>query len=367
MKSVLLVPEAGDARPSGRLRVLGYRDLFAAHGIETHIRSRRVPALARFVEQPGAIARILMSIRRPPWLRGLTGHVARARERAILSHARNVDAVFLQKVDSWTLVDALRSTTTARLVYDLNDGLWLPSWSWFADGKLPEILRTVDAATCDNPFGLAYARRYNSNTYLVPDPPQVELYDQRREAVKRDPSEIVLGWVGNRDTAFNLFAIWEPLERLFERFDHITLRLLGVGHDPRVLPRFEKVRYSILPYYSREQLIDEALRMDIGLFPLFDVEDSLARGILKPTVYMSGGACVVTRPIGQNCDLIADGINGVFASTPDEWFDRLSWLVEDHDARRRIAAAGLDTVHEHYTVEQCFDRLMTALGGRQET
>lgn len=365
MKRVLLVPEAGDARPSGRLRVLGYRDLFAARGIQTHIRSRRVPAMARFVEQPGTMTRMLLSVRRPPWLRGLTGHVARARERAILRDARDVDAVFLQKVDSWPLVSALRDSTDARLIYDLNDGLWLPSWAGFANGRLTDILGTVDAVTCDNPYGLAYARKYNPHTYLVPDPPQVELYDQRRDAVNRDPSKLVLGWVGNRDTAFNLFAIWEPLERLFERFDHITLRLLGVGHDPRVLPRFEKVRYSIIPYYTREQLIDEVLAMDIGLFPLFNVEDSLTRGILKPTVYMSGGACVVTRPIGQNCDLISDGVNGVFASTPDEWFDRLSWLIEDRASLRRIGEAGLQTVHDQFTVERCFNRLMAALSGRE--
>ena len=125
-------------------------------------------------------------------------------------------------------------------------------------------------------FGLAYARAHNAHTYLVPDPPQVELYESRRGRVARDPSTVVLGWVGNYDTAFNLYAIWEPLERLFERYDYITLRLLGVGHDRRVLPRFEKVRYSILPYYTQAELIDEVLKMDIGLFPLFDVEDESA-------------------------------------------------------------------------------------------
>lgn len=362
MRRVLLVPEAGDARPSGRLRVMTYRELFAANGIEARIRSRRSASVTRFVEQPNALARWLLEMR-PRRLRGLTGHLARLRERAIVRDARDVDAVLLQKVDSWPLVAALRESTDARLVYDINDGLWLPSWSGFAGGMLDRILRTVDAVTCDNPFGLAYARTYNPHTYLVPDPPHVERYDQQRAAVSRDPHELVLGWVGGYATAFNLFAIWEPLERLFERFDHITLRLLGVGHDKRFLPPFEKVRYSILPYYSQEQLIDEVLRMDIGLFPLFDVQDSLTRGILKTTVYMSGGACVVTRPIGQNCDLIQDGVNGVFARTADEWVDRLSWLIRDAEARQRIAAAGLDTVRKDFTVEQCFTRLLAALRG----
>ena len=108
-----------------------------------------------------------------------------------------------------------------------------------------------------------------------------------------------------------------------------------------------------------------AATMNIGLFPLFNVEDSLARGILKPTVYMSGEACVVTRPVGQNCDLITDGVNGVFADTPDDWFDQLSRLIENRDVLKRIAAAGLQTVHEQYTVEQCFNRLLAALSGNE--
>ncbi len=41
------------------------------------------------------------------------------------------------------------------------------------------------------------------------------------------------------------------------------------------------MRVTTLPFYSQEEMIREILRMDIGLFPLFDVEDSRARGILK--------------------------------------------------------------------------------------
>src|SRR5439155_9131404 len=111
-------------------------------------------------------------------------------------------------------------------------------------------LGSVDAVTCDNPFTLAYAKGYNAQAALVPDPPQVELFDLARGKVRRDPSRVVLGWVGSPGTAYNLFSIWEPLERLFAQRPELTLRVLGAGLEH--LPPFEKVRVTTLPAYSQD-------------------------------------------------------------------------------------------------------------------
>ncbi len=195
----------------------------------------------------------------------------------------------------------------------------------------------------------------------MPDPSQVELFDQSRIQSDRADSSIILGWIGSPATLFNLYSIWEPLEKLFARFDNIPVRLVGTGYDRLLLPRFEKVRYTTLAFYSQQDLIREVLQMDIGLFPLFDIEDSLARGILKATVYMSGEACVITPPIGQNLQLITDGENGVLALSKDEWLDRLTTLVEDADSRKRIAAAGLRTAREGFSLQHCYNQLLDAL------
>ena len=48
------------------------------------------------------------------------------------------------------------------------------------------------------------------------------------------------------------------------------------------LPLFENVRYSVLPEYSQQEMVREVLKMDIGLFPLFHVEDSFTRVQSQP-------------------------------------------------------------------------------------
>jgi glycosyltransferase involved in cell wall biosynthesis len=363
MKRILVVTETGDAWPSGRIRALIYRDLFACDGIDVHYVSRLVPWLSRLGTHPNRTLGYAMKMGLDRILRNLNHLLAFAKEAEIYRIARHYDIIYLQKVASLRLVSRLRRATSARLVYDLNDGVWLPSRSWFAGGKIRDILGRVDAVTCDNRFGLQFAHQYNPQTYLVPDPPQLELFDLYRQQVARNSLQVVLGWIGSPATLFNLYSIWEPLEVLFSRFENITLRLLGVGHGKRLLPPFEKVRYTSLPYYTQEQMVCEVLQMDIGLFPLFDVEDSYVRGILKAAIYMSGEACVITRPIGGNSELIKDFQNGVFAQTLQEWLDRLSVLVENQSLRRKIASAGLQTVREGYTLRHCYEKLMYALRG----
>jgi glycosyltransferase involved in cell wall biosynthesis len=354
------VTEAGDAWPSGRIRALSYRKYFAADGFDVQYRTRLNPALTKAILHPGRLSRRILDLGVGRLLAAANRCWARLGEARIASRARSCDAVYLQKVLSPRLISRLRRSTRARLVFDLNDGLWLPWMGRFAGGNVGEMLKMVDAVTCDNPDGLEFARGYNTDGFVVPDPPQIELFDQWRPRVRGSDSCVVLGWIGSASTAFNLFLIWEALERLFRRFENIQLRLIGAGYDWRLLPRFEKVKLTTVPFYSQEQMVREVLAMDIGLFPLFDVEDSLARGVLKATVYMAGEACVVASPVGQTRSLIRDGENGLLAES-NEWLQKLTALVEDTSLRSRLATAGLQTVRENFTTRQCYEKLKAAL------
>jgi hypothetical protein len=101
--------------------------------------------------------------------------------------------------------------------------------------------------------------------------------------------------------------------------------------------------------------------MDIGLFPLQDVEACRVRGVLKATVYMSGEAVAVCSPVGQCCDLIRDGLNGMLAATPEEWETKIARLITDEGLRRSIAAQGLATVRSGFTVDSSYRLLRAAL------
>jgi glycosyltransferase involved in cell wall biosynthesis len=360
---ILIITEAGNARPSGMVRAFIYRELFRSRRMRVDYLSRQSPFLAGLSAREGFLFDRLLTGGMLTLLLGrLNLFVARCRERMIVLYARRgYDVIYLQKAGSWYLTAKLKKATRARVVFDLNDGLWLPANADYADGKIREILRTVDAVTCDNPFGLTFARNYNANTFLVPDPAQVEKFDPYRASVPKSQNPLVLGWIGSPVTLCNLFAIWEALEEVFRRHDSIVLRLIGTGYNRALLPRFERVRYEVVPYYSPADMIRYVLSLSIGLFPQFDVEDSQARGLLKATIYMSGEAAVIASPRGQVPALIQDNLNGLWADSKAEWVEKLDRLIREPALRQRLAAAGLETVRRDFSLARTFECLLTAL------
>lgn len=357
VRRILIVLAAGDAYPSGFIRGLIYRDHFARSGLRVTYVSRLYPPLIRLLDTP------------PRWLwrlmgAGLGGLISRfaqglgvIADTVITWRARRYDVVYMSKVTSPRLIRKLRAQTRTRLVLDFGDALWLPGRG---GERFNDILRQVDAVTTDNELTAAYVRRLNPRCTVIPDCPQVEWFDRRR--VERRPSNVVtIGWVGTPNTVHNLFVVWEALERLCARHLNVRVRLVGVGRDQQGVPPFERVPYSIRSRYTRDQMIDEVLGMDIGLFPLQDVEASRVRGVLKATVYMAGEAVAVCSPVGQNRDLIQDGVNGFLAGDTAEWEEKLERLVTNPELRARVARAALEQVRRDFSVDRSFEKLRGVL------
>ena len=363
LKRILLVSDMGVAQPSGWTRAVFLKPWFPKFGIEADYVFRRSPSLNRFLERQGPIASRFAAagVTRP--LRLADALIARVNELRILRMAHRYDAIYLQKITSPKFVAELRKRTSARIVYDFSDAVWLKWRADYAGARVLENLKHVDAVTTDNAYTRGYIERLNPNVYIFPDTPQVESFDVRREQVLRMDSPIRLGWVGTPGTCFNLYHIWEPLERLFAKHPNLELRLVGVGRDHKLLPRFENVRYSTVPHYDQQRMVEEVLRMHIGLFPMFDTEDSVSRGILKASVYMAGGAVAVASPRGQVKDFIQSGINGFTPDSAAEWEEVIERLIQDRSLRERVSQAGLDTIREQLNTPKVVECLVAALRG----
>jgi glycosyltransferase involved in cell wall biosynthesis len=359
-RRVLAILEGGDRYPSGTIRALIYKDLFAASGFAVDFLPRTPQKDLDFLENPPRLLRRV--IHHPRVYARLVARTHARHERRLVELARQADIVYLSKVATYPLVRKLRDATKARMVLDFGDAVWLYNSS---PDEFHNVLRTVDAVTTDNVLTQEYVKRFNPNCTVIPDSPQLEKFEARRSLPRnKREGEITLGWVGSAGTAYNLFEIWEALEAVFTRNPNFRLRLVGCGHNPLAWPPFERVRFSTRPNYNQAEMIDEIFGMDIGLYPLQDVERCRVRGILKATVYMSGEAAVVASPVGQNTELIRDGVNGMLASTCQEWIDKIELLARDVALRRKIVQAGLDTVRQNFTTERSFSLLLDVFNGK---
>jgi hypothetical protein len=356
-RRLLIVTDLGCSRYSALKRGLAYESLFASHPkwSAEYIDRNPPPArpLARNVFQRLA-GRI--GARIAPYAR--TSHRVPSRDDEILQRARTCDLVYLLKTPTIDLQRRILALNGPRVVVDVNDALWL---SHHGEGfsQLPEMLSTAHGVICENPYVATYAKNHNPAIRIVPDCTQLDTFDSLRNTVSRNGATVRLGWIGSHSTAGSLYAIWEPLEELFTRHSNLELRILGAVAEH--LPLFEKVRWSSVLYYDRERMAKEALAMDIGLFPLFRVEDSLARGNGKAVVYMAAGAVAACSNIGEHTRLIQDNVNGLLASDSQEWFTKLDRLITHPEELRRIGQAGLDTVRKELSDRVCFEHLIDAL------
>ena len=353
VKKVLVVYESL-ATPTTTVRALQFKECFQADAeLQATFIGRTSERFAALLERwPWR-----PSLRRPAlWAES---KVIRRREDRIVEMAKTHDHVLLVTVPSWSLHQRLVELPNTKVITDLIDAVWLPAFQKQGWKHIHQMLATSDTVICENQYTARYASDHNARICIVPDAPQLEQFDRLREHVFPDPDRVTVGWIGGKYTADALYQVFEPLENVFE--EHQRAELLLVGADPDRLPRFEKVRVRVVPSYDQVAMVNLALMMDIGIFPMFNVDESLYRGTLKTRIYMSAGLAVIGQRLGENETMIQDGVDGLLAGDNQQWVDALQRLISDVEFRQKLAAAGLAKMRADYTRERCYQRLRDAI------
>ncbi len=280
-------------------------------------------------------------------------------EARIVRLAQSADVVYMVGVPSLRLQSSLSSQSSARIVMDVVDALWLPYHQQFGWEQFSKMASAADAVTCKTEAICNFVEKYNSKVFLVPDSPQLAAFDAYREEIRRTSSRVSLGWVGSPDSSPTLNVLHDVLENLAEVHTDLTLTILG--GDPKCLTKYEKMESKLVERYDRTRMVRELLSIDIGLYPQPNDEDAIVRGASKARLYMSAGAVAACQHIGENASLIEDRVSGVLAGSESDWFKKLDWLISNRQERLAIGQRGLDLVRRDYSLDACFERLATAL------
>jgi glycosyltransferase involved in cell wall biosynthesis len=68
---------------------------------------------------------------------------------------------------------------------------------------------------------------------------------------------------------------------------------------------------------------------------------------------MSLGIPAICSPVGMNKEVIREGENGFFASSTEEWFEKIQLLIKNPGLRKKMGLEGRKTVEEKYSVNLC--------------
>jgi glycosyltransferase involved in cell wall biosynthesis len=133
-----------------------------------------------------------------------------------------------------------------------------------------------------------------------------------------------------------------------------TVRVVGASAETSGLGAAQHLPWTL------DSEVEALQGLSVGLMPLDKTEWARGKCALKALQYMACGVPCIATPFGAVCDMIEDGVNGVFADTEREWRDAIERL-RDPALRRRLGEAARATVEERYSLRYAAPRLESHL------
>ncbi len=269
------------------------------------------------------------------------------------------DIVFLQrKRFNRPRLDLLRRRAK-RIVYDFDDAVMYRN-SKAADPlsrtrkrRFIQMIKASDFVIAGNEFLKGEALPFNPNVETIPTAIDQDRYPLKDYSVQKE--KVTLGWIGDHGSIHYLEKMRPVFDRIGERHPNAELKIVCDAF-------FDCDRLRVVKkQWSAEEEVRDLQGFDIGVMPLIDDPWSWGKCGLKIIQYQGVGVPVVCTPVGINKDLVENGMNGLWAATPEEWAERLSFLIERPDLRERMGREGRKRVLEHFTIQACAPRLYAIL------
>ncbi len=107
------------------------------------------------------------------------------------------------------------------------------------------------------------------------------------------------------------------------------------------------VRMYCLDWTPRAEVLRLLARCEVLLFPSTWGEP-LSRVLLEASML---GTAIVAMPTGGTSDIIADGVTGLLAATPEQFAQRLHKVLSQADLRQRLRQQARDMARQRFAVE----------------
>ncbi|MHB8708501.1 MAG: glycosyltransferase family 4 protein [Desulfuromonadales bacterium] len=268
----------------------------------------------------------------------------------LLTEIRTADVVFIQKKLFSTAELLLLRYFARRLIYDYDDSVM------FKDGLASEAqharqrrrfeatVRRADLVIAGNSYLQEQALPINPRVKTLPPPLDLQRYSERPGGMPSGHDKVILGWIGSRGTLKYLREITPALENLGKSMPNVALKI--VADDFFDLQHMQIIKKR----WSADTEIADLHSFDIGLMPLSDDVWTRGKCGFKLLQCMAVGLPVVCSPVGMNVEIVQDGVEGLWASTQEEWHDQLARLVLTEEGRLAMGQQARRKVERDYSL-----------------
>lgn len=267
-----------------------------------------------------------------------------------LRQAAGSDVVVLQKKTSlnpWDLFQLRRANPN--LVFDFDDAVMfheIEHGEPLSGKHFGKFLRTVRSArhvVAGNGFLARFAVDAGCDVTVLPTPVDPARYRPEAGVERREPG-FVVGWLGVSQNQKYLLPLKESFRTLRERFPGLTVKIVSEKFPVDLgVPMERKI-------WRLEDEPADIASFDVGIMPLPDNLWAWGKCGYKLIQYLASGVPVVASPIGLNLDIVRDGWNGYFASTPGDWEERMGAILATPATAREMARHGTEDVAERYSL-----------------
>lgn len=227
---------------------------------------------------------------------------------------------------------------------------------WLLGGKIAQVMRHAATVVAGNAYLADYARSAGSSAVEI-IPTVIDLDRYPINLTSADLNRVfTIGWIGSPSTSVYLEAIAPALAALCA--DH-QVKVCLIGATNVILPgvNVETIAWSESTEVSLMQ------QFDVGIMPLPDEPWARGKCGFKLIQYMACGLPIVASPVGVNCEIVEQGINGFLAQTPEEWQNALLTLLRDKVLRERMGLAGRQKVERKYCLQVTAPKFVNLLLG----
>jgi glycosyltransferase involved in cell wall biosynthesis len=176
-----------------------------------------------------------------------------------------------------------------------------------------------------------------------------------------------IGYFSGTNTHNEDWAAIEPaVLDVLRRHPDVELWLGGLlepGPGIRALGR-RVVRLPMVPWYELPANLRD---VDVNLAPLtLGGRFNDAKSAIKWLEAALVGTPTIATPTEPFVEAVEDGVTGLLATTPSDWADHLTWLLEDHAARHRLGQNARRAVLLRWSPDRQADRYLEILRTARE-
>lgn len=196
--------------------------------------------------------------------------------------------------------------------------------------KYDQLIRNAAGAIAANDILFERIKKINPNAIRIPTVVKLGKYAQHPRKFDR----FTVVWIGTPVTYSYLEQAAPQLQAMAKAVNFELLVIAETSLRDRAIPGIS-MRFVDWNETTEGLLLEQS---HVGIMPLTDDAFSRGKSAFKLIQYQAAGLPAIASPVGENRNVIADGINGFLANTPTEWANALTRLANDRKLYRKLAA-----------------------------